>query len=273
MAFLNSTATSFRSDSALPFDQGQSEIPTVPLLGLDFADMSLGAVIGMLAARPPDAPFGYVVTPNADHLVRLQRQPGLRPLYRDAMLRLLDSRVVAGVARAAGLAAPEVVPGSDLTAHVVRQLIDPADPVTILGMEAEAVAALAQRWGLRRVAHHNPPMGFERDPEAMEQAIRFIEERPARFSFLAVGSPRQCKVAHAVTHRGRARGTGLCIGASLLFLSGHEQRAPRPVQRAGLEWVWRLAQDPRRLARRYLVDSPVVLRLLWDEAQARRASY
>jgi N-acetylglucosaminyldiphosphoundecaprenol N-acetyl-beta-D-mannosaminyltransferase len=107
----------------------------------------------------------------------------------------------------------------------------------------------------------------------MEQAVRFIEERPARFSFLAVGSPRQCKVAHAVTHRGRARGTGLCIGASLLFLSGHEQRAPRPVQRAGLEWVWRLAQDPRRLARRYLVDSPVVLRLLWDEAQARRASY
>ena len=64
------------------------------------------------------------------------------------------------------------------------------------------MAALAQRMGLRRVAHHNPPMGFEHDPEAMERAVRFIEENPARFSFLAVGSPRQCKVAHAVTSSG-----------------------------------------------------------------------
>jgi len=248
-------------------------VPTIPLLGLDFADMSLGAVLGWLAARPADAPFGYVVTPNADHLVRVQRHPKLRPLYADAMLRLLDSRVVARVARAAGLPAPEVVPGSDLTAHLVRQVIRPAEPVTILGMEAEAVDALAQRWGLRQVAHYNPPMGFERDPESMEKAIRFIEENPARFSFLAVGSPRQCMVAHEVTLRGRARGIGLCIGASLLFLSGHERRAPRPVQQAGLEWAWRLAQDPRRLARRYLVDSPAVLRLLRDEARARRQSH
>jgi len=244
-------------------------IPTVPLLGLDFADMSLGGVLAWLVARPPDAPFGYVVTPNADHLVRMHRQPGLRPLYSDAMLRLLDSRVVARAAKAAGLAAPEVVPGSDLTAHLVRQVIDPAEPVSILGMEPEAVAALAQRWGLRRVAHLNPPMGFERDPDAMEQAVCFLEENPARFSFLAVGSPRQCKVANAVTRRGRARGIGLCIGASLLFLSGHERRAPRPVQKAGLEWAWRLAQDPRRLTRRYLVDSPAVLRLLRDEARSR----
>ncbi|WP_431268981.1 WecB/TagA/CpsF family glycosyltransferase [Dankookia sp. P2] len=186
------------------------------------------------------------------------------------MLRLLDSRVVARAAKAAGLPAPAVVPGSDLTAHLVRQVITPEEPVTILGMEPEAVGALAQRWKLRHVHHFNPSMGFERHPESMEQAIRFIEEHPARFTFLAVGSPRQCMVAHAVTQRGRARGTGLCIGASLLFLSGHERRAPRPVQRAGLEWAWRLAQDPRRLARRYLVDSPAVLRLLRDEARARR---
>lgn len=278
MASLNSIATSSRSASALPFDQAKSDqahaaVPTVSLLGLDFADLSLGGVLGWLVARPVDAAFGYVVTPNADHLVRMQRQPLLRPLYRDALLRLLDSRVVARAAKAAGLAAPEVVPGSDLTAQLVAQVIDPAEPITILGMEAEAKVALAQRWRLRRVAHYNPPMGFERDPALMEQAVRFIEENPARFTFLAVGSPRQCKVAHAVTMRGRARGVGLCIGASLLFLSGHERRAPRPVQQAGLEWAWRLAQDPRRLAWRYLVDSPVVLRLLRDEARARRPSY
>jgi len=270
MAFKNMTAIYSRSGSALPFDPKGQVVPTVPLLGLDFADMSLGSVLGWLAARPPSAVFGYVVTPNADHLVRLQRQAELQPLYDGAILRLLDSRVVARAAMAAGLPAPEVVPGSDLTAHLVRDVIDPAEPVAILGMEPTAVAALAQRWKLRRVAHYNPPMGFEHDPAAMEEAIRFVEDNPARFTFLAVGSPRQCRVAHAVAARGKAQGTGLCIGASLLFLSGHERRAPRPVQQAGLEWAWRLAQDPRRLARRYLVDSPAVLRLLREEARARR---
>ncbi|MFC7474013.1 WecB/TagA/CpsF family glycosyltransferase [Dankookia sp. GCM10030260] len=254
----------------MPFDSKGTRVPTVRLLGLDFADLSLGGVLGWLSARPKDAAFGYVVTPNADHLVRLRRHAALQPLYDGAVLRLLDSRVVARVARACGLPAPEVVPGSDLTAHLVRDAIDPAEPVNILGMDSSAVAGLAQRWNLQRVAHHNPPMGFEHDPAAMEQAIRFIEENPARFTFLAVGSPRQCRVAHAVAARGKAKGTGLCIGASLLFLSGHERRAPRPVQQAGLEWAWRLAQDPRRLARRYLVDSPAVLRLLREEAQARR---
>ncbi len=266
----NLIETSSRSGFALRSDQGTDMVPTIPLLGLDFADLSLGGVLARLAARQATAGFGYVVTPNADHLVRLQRQPALRPLYADAMLRLLDSRVVARAARAAGLPAPEVVPGSDLTAHLVRDVIVPSEPVTILGMEPEAVDALARRWGLLRIAHHNPPMGFEHDPPAMQAAIRFIEENPARFTFLAVGSPRQCQVAHAVARRGFARGTGLCIGASLLFLSGHERRAPQPVQQAGLEWAWRLAQDPRRLARRYLVDSPAVLKLLRDEARSRR---
>ena len=70
----------------------------VRLLGLDFADVDAPHAAELLARRPADEPFGYVVTPNADHLVRLHRQPRLAPLYVDAMLRLMDSRVVcAGV--------------------------------------------------------------------------------------------------------------------------------------------------------------------------------
>jgi exopolysaccharide biosynthesis WecB/TagA/CpsF family protein len=77
-------------------------------------------------------------------------------------------------------------------------------------------------------------------------------------------------VAQAVTARGRGRGVGLCIGASLLFLTGEERRAPVTVQRAGMEWAWRLVQDPKRLARRYLVDSPAIIALLRQEAKRSR---
>ena len=270
MDFPSSTGTLSPCDFASPSETQAPAVPTARLLGLDFSNLDLAQTLDWLAARPANAPFGYVVTPNADHLVRIGRRPELLPLYQAAMLRLLDSRVVARAAGSMGLVPPAVVPGSDLTAALIGQVIDPADPITILGMPADSVEALARRWGLQRIAHHNPPMGFERDPAAIAAAIRFIEDHPARFTFLAVGSPRQCMVAHAVVQRGRATGTGLCIGASLLFLSGDEARAPQMVQQAGLEWAWRLVQDPRRLARRYLVDSPEVIRMLWRERRQLR---
>jgi exopolysaccharide biosynthesis WecB/TagA/CpsF family protein len=240
------------------------------LLGLDFADLDLDAVLALLAARPLGAPFAYIVTPNADHLVRLAREPArYGPLYAAADWRLLDSRVVARIARALGLAAPPVVPGSDLTAQLLERVATPGEVVAVLGGSAQAVAALQARYGLT-LLHHDPPMGFDADPAAFEAALRFIEASGARFHLLCVGSPRQEILARRLAERGVARGTALCVGASLRFLSGEERRAPHLVQRAGFEWAWRLAQDPRRLARRYLRDDPAILGLLWRERSALR---
>jgi exopolysaccharide biosynthesis WecB/TagA/CpsF family protein len=244
------------------------------LLGLEFDGFDTDAALAMLASRPGDASFAYLVTPNADHLVRLARDPGrYGPLYRDAAWRLLDSRVVARLAAAMGLAAPPVVPGSDLTARLFAEVVGRDDRIAVLGGRAATVEALRSRYGLRNLLHHDPPMGFDADPAALAAAVEFVAEARARFAFLCVGSPRQEVVARAVAARGGASGTALCVGASLLFLSGEERRAPGLVQRAGLEWAWRLAQDPRRLARRYLVDDPALLALLWKERSARRAAH
>lgn len=245
-------------------------VPARRFLGLDFALLDLAGATERLAARPPEAGFAYVVTPNADHLVRLARRPELAPLYAGAALRLLDSRVVARLAAPLGLAPPPVITGSDLTAALFAAgAIAPGERLTVLGAPAAAIAALKRRFGLAQVAHHDPPMGFDADPAAFEAALAFLEAHPARFTLLCVGSPRQEAMAAALARRGRARGIGLCVGASLLFLAGLERRAPALVQRAGLEWAWRLAGDPQRLARRYLVDDPAVLRLLWREARRR----
>ena len=91
---------------------------------------------------------------------------------------------------------------------------------------------------------------------------------PARFIFLAVGSPRQEMLAAAIQATGRATGIGLCIGASLEFIAGAQPRAPAWMQRTGLEWLHRLGRDPRRLARRYLIDSPAILPMLLRERLA-----
>jgi exopolysaccharide biosynthesis WecB/TagA/CpsF family protein len=113
-------------------------------------------------------------------------------------------------------------------------------------------------------------MGFDKDPAAFAQTVSFILTHPARLVFLAVGSPRQERLAAAVKATGQATGTGLCIGASLDFLAGAERRAPEWVRNLGLEWAYRLAHDPRRLARRYLLDSPRVVPLLLREKRSAR---
>jgi exopolysaccharide biosynthesis WecB/TagA/CpsF family protein len=244
-------------------------IPLCRLLGLDFASLDVSASAAWLAARPADAPFRYVVTPNADHLVRLSRQPGLMPLYQGAMLCLLDSRVVARAADVLGLPRPAVTTGSDLTARLIAQHLPAGERITIIGVRAAYLGELVRRTGIAAPAHYDPPMGFDRDPAAMAQAVQFVLDHPARFVFLAVGSPRQEKLAAAIEATGRATGSGLCIGASLEFLAGAVPRAPRFMQRAGVEWLHRLLQDPRRMARRYLLDNPVVFRLLWQERQRK----
>jgi exopolysaccharide biosynthesis WecB/TagA/CpsF family protein len=243
---------------------------TESLLGCRFACLDQPAVLARLAARPPDAPFAYVVTPNADHLVRLAKTPALAPLYAEAGMTLLDSRVVARLARALGLPSPPVVTGSDLTAALFATVLRPGDRIVVIGGKAGQVATLAARHGLTDIVHHDPPMGFEHDPPAFARAVEVVREARARFVFIAVGSPRQEKLAHAVLRAGDATGIGLCIGAALDFLTGAQARAPGWMQRAGLEWLHRLASNPGRLAKRYLVDDLPIVRLLLAEARARR---
>ncbi|HUB11169.1 MAG TPA: WecB/TagA/CpsF family glycosyltransferase [Acetobacteraceae bacterium] len=242
---------------------------TVGLLGLEFADLDVAGAAALVAGLPAEASFGYVVTPNADHLVRLARDPVLAGIYRDASLRLLDSRAVARAARMLGLPAPRVVPGSDLTALLLMHHLRPGERITIVGLLPRWLPALVARCRLAPPAHYDPPMGFTTDGAAFAATVDFVLAHPARFIFLAVGSPRQELLAATIAATGRATGTGLCIGASLEFLSGSARRAPHWMQSGGLEWLFRLAQDPRRLARRYLKDCPVVLGLLLRERWGR----
>jgi len=234
----------------------------VPLLGVAFADLGPAEAAAAIAARPDGVPFRYVVTPNADHLVRLTRDPALACIYRDAWLRVLDSRVVSGLARLRGLPTPAVATGSDLTDILLHQHLRPGERIAIVGLRPEWLPSLVARLGLASPFHFDPPMRFERDPAALAEAVSFVVAHPARFVFLAVGSPRQEILAAAIEADGRAVGTGLCIGASLAFLAGAERRAPVWMRDHGLEWAFRLATDPWRKARRYLLDCPRIVPLL-----------
>lgn len=234
-------------------------------LGLSFDQFDEEAVAEMLRDRRPDAAFAYLVTPNVDHVVRLSK---LDPngaewrAYIEADWRLCDSRVLSRLAALQGRHLP-VVPGSDLTARFLRDIAAPGDRVCLIGGKEGDVSRLASRRPDVDFVQHIPPMGLRTNEPARIAAARFAARSGARFILLAVGSPQQELIAAAIRALPQARGTALCIGASIDFLVGREARAPRWMQRLSLEWLHRLLGDPRRFWRRYLVDGPRIFWLAW----------
>lgn len=238
---------------------------------MPFSGISVRDVIRFLETRTVNDPFGYIVTPNVDHIVRNWRSGGrIVEVYEEADLSLCDSRIVSLIARFGRISLP-VVTGSDLTAILLDYVVDPNERLTIVGGSQDVVARLASRYGLRNIRHHNPPMGFIRDELAILETAQFVERNASRFVLFAVGSPQQELLAHRIKERGLASGIGLCVGASLLFLTGDLRRAPEWLQRARLEWLYRLLQEPRRMWRRYLYDGPRILRIASAQLSAQRA--
>ncbi len=207
--------------------------------------------------------YGYVVTPNVDHVIRYCQDRQFRTLYAQATYVLLDSRFLAHIVRLFKRQILPVCLGSDLTNAILTSLVKPLEVTVLVGGTAEQAQILKERFGLKSFQHINPPMNFIGDPSAVEACLKAIEAvSPFRFCFLAVGSPQQEIIAQKLKQRDRARGLALCIGAAVNFLTGNEKRAPQWMQQIGLEWLFRLIQNPRRMAKRYLVRGPVIFLLL-----------
>ncbi len=226
-------------------------------------DFDLPRFVKVAAAYGPDR-YGFVVTPNVDHLIRFHEDPTFRDHYGAASFILMDSRFAGRLVRLVQRVKLPVCTGSDLTATLFSKVIEPTDRIVLIGGDDAQARKISQLYGLQGLQHHNPPMGFIRDAAAVEDCLKFIESHsPFRFCFLAVGSPQQEVIARALQTRGVARGLALCVGASLNFITGEERRAPIWMQRASLEWLYRLLQDPKRLGRRYLVRGPKIFTLLF----------
>lgn len=237
--------------------------PRTEFLGVMFDAIDADTAARWLDGRDADSPVAYVVTPNVDHIVRLaDADPAVRRAYAEADLCLCDSRVLARLARLCGVSLP-VVPGSDLVATLFARLLRAGDRVVLIGGNVNDVVALRHLHPAIDLVHHDAPMGLRNDAAARRAIAAALIGARARITLLAVGSPQQELLAHEITRHGDAHGTLLCIGASVEFLSGRQRRAPQVWRDLGIEWAWRLAGNPRRLARRYLIDGPAVFPMVW----------
>lgn len=232
-------------------------------LDLDFDRLDLPTAVARVVALAAEPSFSYIVTPNVDHIVQLHRSDDQRQKssYRDAKLCLCDSRILARLAHWSGIELP-VVAGSDLTRQLLVAALPPAS-IAVIGGDALLHPELEAMFPRFAWQFHQPPMGVRHDPQARSRIADFVETAHADVIFLAIGAPQSEIICAELLDRGRARGVALCIGASLEFLTGAKDRAPVWMQRAGLEWLYRLLSEPRRLWRRYLIDGPRIFAIWW----------
>ena len=195
-----------------------------------------------------------VATLNLDHLVKLRSDTDFRDAYSRHSHVVADGWPVVALRGLAGRPV-ELVPGSELVSPLMAMAARLGVKVAFLGSTEAVLARAAERLaaahpGLQVSACIAPPFGLDPDSDAADAALAEVAQSEARLCLLALGAPRQEKLA--VRARDRLPGCGfVSIGAGLDFIAGSQRRAPHWMCRAGLEWLWRMLSEPRRLAGRY----------------------
>ena len=240
---------------------------TVTLMGVKLDRLTQAEAVARVGAALDAGRGGWIVTPNLDHLRLASLDPGLRGLIAGADLAVADGMPLIWASRLLGDPLPERVPGSGLIWDLCEDAGRNGHSVLLVGgagaAGGRAAAVIAARYsGLERCSHLPLPMGFRpEDPGLVEPIREAVAASGADLVFVGLGFPKQERLIAAL--RPALPGAWFAgVGISLSFVAGEVRRAPEWVQTLGLEWVHRLAQEPRRLARRYLLHGlPFAVRL------------
>lgn len=204
---------------------------------------------------------GFVVTPNIDHLVKLQTDRELLKAYYHSNYRVCDSKILQYISILLGNPIEEKISGSDLfPAFYEYNKDNPDTRIFLLGGEP-GVAQQAQANINRKVGRnividaYSPSFGFEKNERECEEIVDRINRSNATVLAIGVGAPKQEKWIDKYKTRLEKIKIFLAIGATIDFEAGHKSRSPQWMSNMGVEWLYRLSTEPNRLWKRYLVDS------------------
>ncbi len=225
----------------------------VPIDVLTFGQ-ALDAVDRLVTAQKG----GFVFTPNVDHIVMVDDHAEFEAAYQRADLCLADGTPVVWASRLFDTPLPERVSGSDLIGPLLERAGQKKWRVAFLGAGpgvAEKAAAIAfQRWGTNVVSCEAPMVNLD-DTAQLDAIGERVAAAKADLVLMAFGAPKQELLIARIAERVKPA-VLLGVGASLDFIAGTLKRAPPIFRQFGFEWAYRLAQEPRRLWRRYLVNDP-----------------
>lgn len=246
-------------------------LPTVDIAGISLHAITEAQCVDHVMRALASGQGGWIVTPNLDHMHRLARDSQYRALCMKADLLVADGMPLLWASRVQKTPLPERVSGSNLISSLSAAIARRGGRVFLLGGDGstaeEAARVLARRHPELVVCGlESPHIGANMDADEIARLGRRLRWSRPDLVFVALGSPKQERLIERLRAEYDAAWM-IGVGISFSFLSGRVKRAPRWMQKLGLEWAHRLSQEPRRLARRYLLDGiPFGLRLLVSSA-------
>ncbi len=255
---------------------GVDDDPRVVRFGRIFAHaVTLEDAIRRILLRVDSGLGGYVVTPNVDHVCVAENDPELRAAYRGAFLAVPDGQPLVWMSRSFGDPLPAKVSGSDLLLPLLVAAGREGRSVFFLGSTEEVCSEATLRIvvaapGLRVLGWACPQFDPNDSIAAeLEEALEKMSAAGPDLVLMAFGNPKQEYVMWRYQQRYEPA-VALGIGASLDFIAGAVPRAPKWMRDFGLEWGFRLAQEPHRLWRRYLIRDRAILAIYFRTRRGAR---
>lgn len=228
-------------------------VPKIQILNINIQSISQQELLANLKK-------GVLITPNVDHLVKLQKDNEFYDVYQKAEWVVCDSKILYILSKLLKNPLPEAIPGSSFfTAFYEYHKDDPNCKIFLLGA-AEGIAVKAMERINQKVGRniivgaHSPSYGFEKKPEECEELIRIVNESGANVVLVGVGAPKQEKWIMKYRNRMPKVDIFMGLGATIDFEAGTLKRAPKLWQKIGMEWLYRCLKEPKRLFKRYFID-------------------
>lgn len=203
---------------------------------------------------------GVLITPNVDHLVKLQKDEDFYKVYQQAEWVVCDSKILYLMSKLLKEPLLEAIPGSSFfTAYYMYHKDDPNCKIFLLGA-AEGIAEKARQNINKKVGReivvgaHSPSYGFEKNEKECEELVKIVNASGANVLLVGVGAPKQEKWIMKYRDRMPNVDVFMALGATIDFEAGTLKRAPKMWQKCGMEWLYRTLKEPKRLFKRYFVD-------------------
>ncbi len=232
--------------------------PFVTIMHTRIDNLTMDEVLSRVEKLVLECVPSHVITANVDHVMVKRNYPDIAEIYSKAALVVPDGVPLLWAARFVGTPLQERINGTDLMEKTCELAAKRNFSVFLLGAPAgvaECAAGNLQKQfpGLTVSGTYSPYYGFENDVQENEKICSMLRTKKPDILFVSLGFP---KGIGWIDRHQRSCGIVLAIevGASFMFLSGRARRAPRWMQKKGLEWLWRLAYEPRRLWKRYLLN-------------------
>lgn len=230
---------------------------------------TLSAIDEMISSKKKN----YVVAINVDVVMKIENDSYLKKITDNADMVVVDGKPLVWISKWHKQPVKAKISGSDLVPLLCERATDKGNSIFIIGGK-KGIAEQAKRNlevslpGINIVGTYAPPLGFEQDAQELDKINQMISDVHPDLLIACFGCPKQEKWVYENYQKYNAK-VSVCAGATVDFLAGNVNRAPKWMSEHGFEWFYRFLQEPKRMFKRYFIDDMKIIKLIWKYRKNR----